>query len=189
MSWIRRIRRNTIKAVALGFAAAAVGSPSASAMARHDTGSASQAASEIPYLSHGVGITRETSLAEQHLANEARDSNRAGFGASRSVGGLQKQDGVTPTNLARAYVPKSEAVAASQPDGYQPQLRGSEPLIIRDAPDGYQPQTRATEVSVASSGSSIDWGNVAFGLGLGIGISALCALMLLERGRPRTVGA
>lgn len=151
MSWMRRIRRNTIrntiKTAALGFAAIAVCSPSAPAMARHDSGSASQ-----------------SSVAVQ-------------------------QEGVTPTNLARAYVAKSDAVSVAQPDGYQPQLRGSEPVVIRDAPDGYQPQTRGTEVSAASSGSSVDWGNVAFGLGLGIGIAALCALMLLERARPRTVGA
>src|SRR5918999_3581978 len=40
-----------------------------------------------------------------------------------------------------------------QPDGYQPQLRGDEPLIIRNAPDGFQPQTRGVEVATVSATS------------------------------------
>lgn len=190
MSWSRRIRRNTLKALALGFAAASVFTAGASGM--NNAGGSDSTASEIPYLSHGYGITHHVasnggvmskSLIEEHLAREARDAERAGFGVTRG--------GVTPTDLARAYVPNGDrVVGVSKPDGYQPQLRGDEPIVIRGAPDGYQPQTRGVEPVSVASGGSIDWSEFAVGFGLGLFIAGLCTLMLLDvRGRGRTASA
>lgn len=196
MSWSRRIRRKIIWGAALGFAAVAVTSTTAAGMARHDLGSASV----IPYLSHGMGITRDVasassvdakSLIEQHLANEARDAARAGFvsvSAHQSTrnGGPVFQSGLPDGYVGSGVALDEPAAGVAQPDGYQPQLRGEEALVIRDKPDGYQPQTRGAEVAVVATGDSIDWANIAFGFGLGLGLAALCVLMLLERGRART---
>jgi hypothetical protein len=92
--------------------------------------------------------------------------------------------GVTPTNLARAYEPRYEGVA--KPDGYQPQLRGNEPLIIRDGPDGWVPNRGIETATVAAAGSSIDWDQVASGFALGILLAALAAVVLfMARRRMR----
>jgi hypothetical protein len=74
-----------------------------------------------------------------------------------------------------------------QPDGYQPQLSGDQPLIIRDAPDGFQPQTRSVEVAaVSASSDGFAWDGVAIGLGLGVVLTMACALTLAAaRNRDR----
>ncbi len=113
---------------------------------------------DIPYLSWGVGITRPAPV--------------------------QANGGVTPTNLARSY--EAPVLGVSQPDGYQPQVRGDEPIVIRDAPDGFQPQTRTVEASSAS-GSGLDSEDLFSGflLGAALALAAALALSVVRRG-PRT---
>jgi hypothetical protein len=111
---------------------------------------------EIPYLSAGVGITRPA----------------PGQGA------------VTPTDLARAY--QAPELGVSRPDGYQPQLQGDQPIVVRDTPDGYQPQTRTVEASSAS-GSGIDADDMFRGFLLGVLLASAAALALsVVRRGPRT---
>lgn len=89
-----------------------------------------------------------------------------------------QQGGVTPANLARAYVAPVEGV--SNPDGYQPQLSGDEQLIIRDRPDGFQPQTKQADVvSVSASSSSFpDSSDLLLGFGLGLILATAAAIAL-----------
>ena len=42
-------------------------------------------------------------------------------------------------------------VGVARPDGYQPQLQGDQPVIIRDKPDGFQPQTKIVESATVSA--------------------------------------
>jgi len=97
----------------------------------------------------------------------------------------EAEGGVTPTNLARAYSPRFEGV--SNPDGYQPQLRGDEQLVIRDKPDGFQPQTKHADVVSISAGSgSLDSGDLALGFGLGLILATAAAIALaMVRDRER----
>lgn len=114
----------------------------------------------------------------------------------------QVHDGgsMTPTfepimSVAQQYGGTAELPAAQQgtsqgvsnPDGYQPQLRGAEQLVIRDAPDGFQPQTTNAEVvSVSSGSSSIETGDLALGFGLGLILATAGAIALaMSRGRER----
>lgn len=176
MSWSRKIRRKVIWGAALGLAAAAISSPAAAGMARLESSSSVDAKSVI----------------EQHLANEARDAARAGFVSAGPHQSTRHGGPVFQSGLPDGYVGSgiaSDRSGVARPDGYQPQLRGGDALVIRDKPDGYQPQTRGAEVAVAATDGTIDWANVAFGLGLGLGIAALCALMLIERSRVRTAQA
>lgn len=132
---------------------------------------------EIPYLSWGVGITRPAPV-------EATSGVTPTNLARAYVAPAQANGGVTPTNLARSY--ESPVLGVSQPDGYQPQLRGDEPIIIRDAPDGFQPQTRTVEAASAS-GSGLDSENLFSGflLGAALALAAALALSVVRRG-PRT---
>jgi hypothetical protein len=93
--------------------------------------------------------------------------------------------GVTPSNLARAYEPRFEGVA--RPDGYQPQLRGDQPLVIRDAPDGFVPQSPPADVvSVSASSDGYDRDDLAIGFGLGLIMATACAAALVaSRNRMR----
>jgi hypothetical protein len=173
----RRNKRNALKAITLAFAAGAIFTGTASAQA-HDH--AASRASDIPYLSHGQGLGlpfQSTRHGGPVFMNGAPDGYTA----------YQQSDvngGVTPTNLARAYVPRIEGVAS--PDGYQPQLRGDEPLIIRDAPDGFQPQTATTEVAkVSASSDGFEWNDVAIGFGLGL-VLAMAGALALAIARNRT---
>lgn len=84
-----------------------------------------------------------------------------------------------------AYVP--QVMGVSTPDGYQPQLRGVEPLLIRDAPDGYQPQTKhADVVSISADSGSLEAGDLALGFGLGLILATAAAIALaMVRDRQR----
>ena len=77
----------------------------------------------------------------------------------------------------------------SAPDGYQPQLQGGAPLVIREAPDGSQPQLHRGEsgtTTVRDGGGSFVWSNIAVGVSLGVVLAAAAALALgLTRGRMR----
>ena len=135
----RKSKRNTLKAIALSFAAAAV-----------FTGAASG------------GPTSPDAVIAEVPSDYAADW-------------LNTSGGVTPTNLARAYEPRFEGVARS--DGYQPQLRGEEPLVIRDAPDGLVPQ-KPDVVAVSASSDGFDRDDVAIGFGLGLVLATACAMAL-----------
>ena len=115
--------------------------------------------SDIPYLSWGVGITRAAPA--------------------------QVHGGVTPTNLARAYVVHNDGVTPTN------LARAYAPYLGVSQPDGFQPQTRNVETASASaSGSSIDSTDVArgFGLGLALAIAAGLGLVLVRRS-ARTVAS
>ena len=160
MRWTRRNHWKGLKALALALATSAVVAGTASAQV-HDGGTAELPAaqqSEIAYLSWGA--TAENTRAFQ--------STREGGPVFMNglpdgyVGSQTTQGGVTPTNLARAYVPQVQGV--SNPDGYQPQLRGAQELVIRDTPDGFQPQTKdADVVSISADSSTLEAGDLALG--------------------------
>ena len=167
----RRNNRNALKAIALGVAAGAIFTGTASGQVRDHA--ASQQASEIPYLSHGQGLGLPFQ-STRHGGPVFMNGTPDGYVTDQQS---DVAGGVTPTNLARAYVSRTEGVAS--PDGYQPQLRGDQPLIIRDRPDGFQPQTRSVEVAqVSASSDGFAWDGVAIGLGLGVVLAMACALML-----------
>ena len=162
LGWTQKIdwshwRRLKVLAFAVVSAAVLTGTASA----RPDEGSAQLSkASEIPYLSHGIGVV-EQGAGGVTPTNLARAVSRQATG------------GVTPTNLARAYVPHS----------------GDQPALIRDVPDGVQSDLRGAEpitVKVTDSGSSFDVSELAVGFGLGLALASAAALLLmLSRGRMR----
>ena len=119
---------------------------------------------EIPYLSWGATAADVSPFTQGNLSGE----------------------GVTPTNLARAYHPIEQGVA--QPDGFQPQLQGDQPVIVRDKPDGFQPQTKTVgRLTVSTSSDSFDRGDLALGFGLGLILATACAIALATtRDRQRT---
>jgi hypothetical protein len=105
--WTRKINWNhwmRLKVLALALVSAAV-----------FAGGASAKPSEIPYLSHGIGVSQSadefklnTSGTDPYLQDWRQiQSEQTSLSAEQSSGG------VTPTNLARAYMPQSEGVAAS----------------------------------------------------------------------------
>ncbi len=189
----RKNQRKALKALALGFATAAIFTTTASAQVRSEA--VSQGVAEISYLSWGATAddlgpfaaqqveTPYLSVAgipegDNYVANLVRTAD-----ADVNLSGA----GVTPTNLARAYHPIEQGVA--QPDGFQPQLQGDEQVIIRDKPDGFQPQTKTVgRLTVsASSDSGLDRGDLALGFGLGLILATACAIALaMTRDRQQT---
>jgi hypothetical protein len=173
--------RKTLKAIALSFAAAAVFTGTASGKVGDHAASQPGPSAEIPYLSHGQGIQEGTFTGDDALL-------RAGLVSPSGLPDVLQWDvpgGVTPPNLARAYEQRYEGVA--QPDGHQPQLRGEEPLVIRDAPDGFVPKTSPSDVvSVSASSDGFDRDDVAIGFGLGLILATACAMALAAAsGRQR----
>jgi hypothetical protein len=163
----RRNHRKALKVLALGLATSAVVAGTASAQVR-DSGIVANK-SEISYLSWGQALTE----------------GQGGVTPTNLARAYVPQGGVTPTNLARAYAPRIEGV--SNPDGFQPQLRGEQPLVIRDKPDGFQPQTKHADVVSVSAGSSgLDSGDLALGFGLGLILATAAAIALaMVRDRER----
>ena len=119
---------------------------------------------------------------DNYVANLARSAGVLGASAVVS----DASEGVTPSNLARAYHPIEQGVA--QPDGFQPQLQGDEQVIVRDRPDGFQPQTKTVASSTVSASShSVDRGDLALGFGLGLILATAGAIALaMTRDRQRT---
>jgi hypothetical protein len=200
MRWTRRNHRK-VKALALSLATSAVVAGPASAMV-HDGGSmVTPTFAPITSVAQQFGGTAELPAAQQaeisYLSWGATADDTLPFQSARDggpvfmnglpdgyVGSQTTQGGVTPTNLARAYVPRVEGV--SSPDGYQPQQRGTEQLVIRDKPDGFQPQTKNAEVVSVSAGSGIDSGDLALGFGLGLILATAAAIALvMVRDRQR----
>ena len=158
---------------------------------------------EISYLSWGATAENMRPFATQqseiaYLSWGATAENTQPFQSTREggpvfmnglpdgyVGSQTTKGGITPTNLARAYVPQVQGV--SNPDGYQPQLRGAQELVIRDTPDGYQPQTKdADVVSISADSSTLEAGDLALGFGLGLILATAGAIALaMSRGRER----
>ena len=183
MRWTRRNHWKGLKALALALATSAVVAGTASAQV-HDGGTAELPAAqqaEISYLSWGA--TAENTQPFQ----STRDGGPVFMNGLPDgyVGSQTTQGGVTPTNLARAYVPQVQGV--SNPDGYQPQLRGAQELVIRDTPDGFQPQTKdADVVSISADSSTLEAGDLALGFGLGLILATAGAIALaMSRGRER----
>jgi hypothetical protein len=156
VNWSHWLR---LKVLAFGIVAAAVFAGAASA--RPDEGASRLTkASEIPYLSHGVGIV-EQGAGGVTPTDLARVVQREPLG------------GVTPTNLARTYVPRTV----------------DQPALIRDVPDGVQADVRQTSPTtsfVSDNGGSLDESALALGFGLGLALSGIAAIVLmLSRGRMR----
>lgn len=186
MRWTRKNHRKALKALALALATSAVVAGTASAAQVHDGGTMvtrpfTAQQSEIAYLSWGA--TAENTRPFQ--------STREGGPVFMNglpdgyVGSQTTQGGITPMNLARAYVPRVRGV--SNPDGYQPQLRGTEQLLIRGTPDGFQPQTKhADVVSISADSSRLEAGDLALGFGLGLILATAGAIALaMSRNRER----
>jgi hypothetical protein len=177
--------RRTIITLVAAVATAAVFTGSASGMARADNGAYGTApemewvsngnggvkavpvleASNIPYLSHGVGITREvpgitTEIPYlSHGVGITRQAPQQGMPIFRDTA-----DGAT---LARG-----SSVDVS--------------LASRDIADGATlARGSSVEVSLASS-SSVDWSEVAMGFGFGLALALIGALSLLTL-RNRTL--
>ena len=205
MRWTRRNHRKALKALALALATSAVVAGTASAAQVHDGGTMVTPTFEpITSVAQQYGGTAELPAAQQaeisYLSWGATAENMRPFTTQQSEiaylswGATAEnmrpfqstaQGGVTPTNLARAYVPQVQGV--SNPDGYQPQLRGAEELVIRDTPDGFQPQTKGTDVvSISANSSRFEVGDLALGFGLGLILATAGAIALaMSRGRGR----
>jgi hypothetical protein len=163
-------RKTKITTLFVAVATAAVFTSSASGMARMDNGAygnggvAGEAAldtSNIPYLSHGFGITREAPQASQ------------GFGIKRIAPALSQRSVEIP------YLSHGVGITREVPQQATP--------ITRDTADGATLQRGFTaEVSLASSSSSVDWSEVATGFGFGLLLAALGAVSLLML-RERTL--
>lgn len=184
MRWTRKNHRKALKALALALATSAVVAGTASAAQVHDGGVTAQQ-SEIAYLSWGA--TAENTMPFQST-REGGPVFMNGLPDGYVGSGTQTtQGGVTPTNLARAYVPQVQVQGVSNPDGYQPQLRGTEQLLIRGTPDGFQPQTKQADVvSISANSSRFEVDDLAVGFGLGLILATAGAIALaMSRGRER----
>ncbi len=200
-------QRKALKALALGFATAAIFATTASAQVSTEITPGQYSAdleAEMAMI-QAPSFSAITSPAELYAGQLEPGSSSLANQSTRDGGpvfmngvpdgyvgsGVSQQnlsgEGVTPTNLARAYSPVEQGVA--QPDGFQPQLQGDQQVIIRDKPDGFQPQTKTVESATvsASSDSSFDRGDLALGFGLGLILATACAIALaMTRDRQRT---
>jgi hypothetical protein len=168
-------RKTKITTLFVAVATAAVFTTSASGMARMDNGAygnggvAGEAAldtSNIPYLSHGFGITRAAPQASQSVEIPYLSH---GVGITREVPGITTE---VP------YLSHGVGITREAPTQATP--------ILRDTADGATLQRGFTaEVSLASS-SSVDWSEVATGFGFGLLLAALGAASLLML-RQRTL--
>ena len=205
----RKNQRKALKALALGFATAAIFTTTASAQVRSDA--AAKSSSDISYLSWGATADDLGPFAVSLANQSTRDGGPVfmngvpdgyvGSGVNLSSEGVTPTnlarayhqpeqsilvgEGVTPTNLGRAY--QTVVRSGEQPDGFQPQLQGDQQVIIRDRPDGFQPQTKTVgSASVSASSDSLDRGDLALGFGLGLILATACAIALaMTRDRQR----
>jgi hypothetical protein len=199
MSTTLKNQRKALTALALGFATAAIfATASAASVATEPTpGQYSSDLEAEQALIHAPRFSPITSAAELYAgqlepaAAQSVEIPYLSWGATADDLGPFKQasqsgEGVTPTNLARAYHPIEQGVA--QPDGFQPQLQGDQPLIVRDKPDGFQPQTKTVgRLTVSTSSDSFDRGDLALGFGLGLILAAACAIAVaMTRDRQST---
>lgn len=158
-------RSTKISTLILAFATAAVLVPNAAAIgARADNGATGGgAALEIPYLSHGAGITREVPTVSQSQSQIPYLSH--GVGITREAETAVSVSRQGPMDRAHA---NSSSASTGTP-------------IFRDTPDGLLPRDTVT-VSVAS-GSSVDWSEIALGFSFGLGLAMLAALGVLAMQR------
>jgi hypothetical protein len=180
-------RRTKITTLVVAIATAAVFTSSASGMARADNGAygtvqeqewvsngnggvkavPAQKASEIPYLSHGFGITREAPAIRQSSVEIPYLSH--GVGITREVPGITTE---VP------YLSHGVGITRQSPVQGMP--------VFRDLADGATLQRGyTTEVSLASN-SSVDWSEIGTGFGFGLFLAALGAVSLLML-RQRTL--
>jgi hypothetical protein len=183
-------RSTKISTLILAFATAAVFAGNAMAIgARADNGATGgSTALEIPYLSHGAGITREVPTVSQstipylsHGVGITREAETAVSVNQSTIPYLSHGVGITREAETALSVsrqgPMDRAHANSTASTGTP--------IFRDTPDGLLPRDTVT-VSVASS-SSVDWSEVALGFSFGLGLAMLGALGVLVLQRTRTV--
>lgn len=191
MRWTRRTNWKALKVLALSLATSAVVAGPASGMV-HDGGSVvTPTFAPITSVAQQYGGTAELPAAQQgeisylSWGTVLKSEGQGGVTPTNLARAYMPQDGVTPTNLARAWGPQIQGV--SSPDGYQPQLRGDEQLVIRDKPDGFQPQTKHADVVSVSAGSSgLDSSDLALGFGLGLILATAAAIALaMVRDRER----
>ena len=142
------------------------------------SGQAEPARAEISYLSWGataddLGPFKQTVVDRTKLP----DGGNYDYSSDNSVAAAARNDGVGVAS-----------VVADGPDGYQPQLQGDQPVIIRDKPDGFQPQTKIVEsATVSASSDGFDRGDLALGFGLGLILATAGAIALaMTRDRQRT---
>jgi len=168
-----RNHRKALTAVALGFATAALFTTTASAQVRSEAAGAS----EISYLSWGATADDLGPFAQVAVdPTRLPDGGNYDYSSDNSVAAAARNSGVGVAN-----------VGVAKPDGYQPQLRGNQAVIIRDKPDGFQPQTKIETASVSASSGSLDRGDLALGFGLGLILATAAAIALaMTRDRQRT---
>jgi hypothetical protein len=194
MRWRRRNNRKALKALVLSFAAMAIFAGNATAAQVHDGGSMVTPVFEpITSVAQQYGGTAELPAAQQaeiaYLSWGATAENTLPLQSTRDSGPVFMNglpDGYVGSGISRD-VTVPQVVGVSSPDGYQPQLRGAEQLVIRDAPDGFQPQSKQAEVvSVSAGSSSIETGDLALGFGLGLILATAGAIALaMSRNRER----
>jgi hypothetical protein len=154
-------RRSFRRALVLGLATAAIAPAAASAYFEDPQSGPNQQQMEIPYLSHGVGITRPAPVQAQ---GGVTPTNLA---RSYVAPAQERESGVTPNNLARAYV--------SPPKGYEALLSNAEPI-----------PTTPTVETASASGSGIDTEDLFRGFILGAALALAAALALSAvRAGPR----
>ena len=205
MRWTRRNHRKALKALALALATSAVVAGTASAAQVHDGGTMvtpkrRRPRSRTQLRRHGRDMrpfaTQQSEIAYLSWGATARTRCRFRAPARRAVfmnglpdgyvGSQTTQGGVTPTNLARAYVPQVQGVSRTR-TGTSRSSAALEELVIRDTPDGFQPQTKdADVVSISADSSTLEAGDLALGFGLGLILATAGAIALaMSRNRER----
>jgi hypothetical protein len=159
-------RKNTITALVVAIATAAVFTSSAAAMAKIDNGAVGSA-TEMTWVSNGHGGVKAVPV---ERASEIPYLSQ-GFGVTREAPAIQRSAEIP--YLSHGVSITREAPAAEGTP------------IFRDQPDGLLPRGETVEVSVAA-GSSVDWSEILMGFGFGLGLAMLGALGVLAL-RHRTL--
>ena len=193
MRWTRRNHRKALKALALALATSAVVAGTASAAQVHDGGTMVTPTFEpITSVAQQYGGTAELPAAQQaeisYLSWGATAENMRPFATQQSeIAYLSWGATAENTRPFQSTREGGPVFMNGLPDGYQPQLRGAQELVIRDTPDGYQPQTKdADVVSISADSSTLEAGDLALGFGLGLILATAGAIALaMSRGRER----
>ena len=119
-------------------------------------------ASAKPFDNGGAQFTLNTSGTDPYLQDWAQVQSELAYQTSTST--ELSSGGVTPTNLARAYVPRSDG--------------GVTPTNMARA---YAPRSESVAASV--SGRSFELGDAALGFGLGLLLTAVCAVAIVHSRR------
>jgi hypothetical protein len=159
---MRRTRRNhrkTLTVLALSLATSAVVAGPASGMV-HDGGSiVTPTFAPITSVAQQYGGTAELPAAQQ---------GEISYLSWGTVLKSEEQGGVTPTNLARAYVPQDGVTPTNLARAWGPKVQHAE------------------VVSISADSGSFDSGDAALGFGLGLILATAAAIALaMSRDRER----